>query len=68
MADTLSPDDAQALAALVKQQAKATELAGAAVQSFGAYLCEKYKIAPPDQLLADGSIVRAAKDAGTPDA
>ena len=55
----LSSDDKQALDYLVKKHARTQELAAAAVQAFGDYLCEKYGIRLPDKLSSDGTIIRA---------
>lgn len=55
--DTLSPDDLQMLTFVVKR----AELAQAAVNAVAEHLHAKYQIAAPDQLTADGRIVRATK-------
>jgi len=57
--DLISADERQALAALAAEAA----LAQGAVQAFAKYLCQKYQIVPPDQLLASGKIYRPKPEA-----
>lgn len=58
--DTISDDEKAALAFFVKK----AEMSQAAVNALADHLCQKYDIKPPDQLVADGRILRATRADG----